>query len=180
MTQERSGTAGRAADLRRAFDQSFAESPLEAAADPLNLLALRAGGEPYAVRLDEISGLVPSRTTVDLPSAIPGFLGVARLRHELVPVYRLRSLLGSATSGEAPRWLIIARVVPPVAFAFEQFEGHRRVPPSALLPSGSDALTNHARATVRLDDGLRAVLSIGALIETIEHHLRLAGPTKEQ
>jgi purine-binding chemotaxis protein CheW len=170
----------RAADLRRAFDRTFSEPPARGAEDTQSLLALRAGGGAYAVRLAEIAGLFADRTTVPLPSPVSEFLGVAGLRHGVVPVYSLGGLLGHAPGGDPPRWLIVARAAHPVAFAFERFEGHLRVSPSAVLRSRNEAALAHVPATVRLADGMRGVVSIGSLLETIEDRIRRAGTAKEQ
>lgn len=180
MTKDRDFMAGRAAELRRAFDETFSEPPVERTGDFENLLALNAGGDTYAVRLAEIAGLFANLTTVRLPSPVPEFLGVAALRHDLVPVYSLRGVLGRGMGGDPPRWLIVARPEHPVALAFEGFEGYLRVPPSALLSSKGDAATGPAPATVRLADGGRALLSIGSLLKTIEDCVRRTSLTKEQ
>src|SRR5688572_30884567 len=112
----------RAGDLRRAFDLTFSEPPAGVAEATESLVALRAGGVAYAVRLAEITGLFADRTIVRLPSPVAEFLGVAGLRHDVVPVYSLRSLLGHALAGKPPRWLITARAVHVMALAFELFE----------------------------------------------------------
>lgn len=180
MTEERDFMIEPAVELRRAFDQTFAEAPAARAEDVESLVAIRAGGEAYAVRLAEITGLFADRTSVPLPSPLLAFLGVAGLRHDVVPVYSLRSLLGYAPGGDPPRWLIIARAAHPVAFAFERFDGYLRVPPSAVLPSRKNAPRAHVPATVRLPDGMRGVVSIGSLLETIADRIRRIGMNEEQ
>jgi chemotaxis signal transduction protein len=170
----------RAADLRRAFDQSFSEPPVGLAGDTESLLAFQAGGHAYAVRLAEISGLFADRTIVRLPSRVSEFLGVAGLRHDVVPLYSLRTLLGHEMGGDPPRWLIIARAAHPVAFAFEQFEGFLQLPPSALLPAKDAATATHLQATIGLGDGMRGVVSISSLLKRIEERIRRAGTSKEQ
>ena len=180
MTEWQNPTTGRAAELRRAFDQAFSEPPVGGVGEMENLLALRSGGDAYAVRLAEISAFFTDRTTVHLPSPVPEFLGVAGLRNDVVPVYGLRGLLGHAMGGEPPRWLIVARATHPVAFAFEQFDGYLRVPPSAVFESRDRPASTHVPASVRLGDGLRGVVSIASLIRTIEDRNRHPGTTKEQ
>ena len=169
----------RAADLRRAFDQAFCEAPAGPAQETESLLALRVGGGAYAVRLDEIAGLFADQAIVRLPTAVTEFLGVSGLRHDVVPVYDLRSLLGYTVGGDRPRWLVTARSPHPVAFAFEHFEGHLRVLRSASLPSRDGAGSAHVRATLSLADGPRGVVSIAALLETIEDRIRRLGKAKE-
>jgi chemotaxis signal transduction protein len=167
-----------AADLRREFDHSFSELPAGIAEKTESLLALRAGGGAYAVRLVEIAGLFADRRTIRLPSPVPQFLGVASLRHEAVPVYSLRSLLGHLPGGEPPRWLIVARGTHPVAFAFEAFEGYLQLPVSGVLASEGDA-SAHVPHTFVGADGMRGVVSIASLLETLEGFVRRTGTTKE-
>lgn len=170
----------RAADLALAFDRTFGEPHAGAAEETEGLLTLRTGAGTYAVRLAEIAGLFADRTIVRLPSPVPEFIGVVGLRQDVVPVYSLQGLLGDVMRGDAPRWLIIARAAHPVAFAFDQFEVYLRVPASAVLVSAGEAAPAHVRASVRLVDGVRRIVSIGALLETIEDHIRRIGITKEQ
>ena len=179
MRREEGLMIERAADLRRAFDETFSEPPAGAAEGTESLLALRAGGEAYAVRLAEITGLFTDRTVVRLPSSVSEFLGVAGIRRDVVPIYSLRSLLGHERGGDPPRWLITARAAHPVAFAFEQFEGYLQVSPSAVLPR-DEAASAPVPGTLRLADGVRGVLSIGSLLKTIEDRIRRIGATKEQ
>ncbi|HEV7498901.1 MAG TPA: chemotaxis protein CheW [Vicinamibacteria bacterium] len=169
----------RAADLALAFDRTFSEPPVGVAEETEGLLTLRAGDGTYAVRLAEIIGLFADRTIVRLPSPVSEFLGVVGLRQDVVPVYSLRGLLGDAARGDAPRWLIVARAAHPVAFAFDRFEAYLRVPPSAVLLTADDAAPAHLRASVRLVDGVRRIVSIAALLETIEDRIRRLGITKE-
>jgi chemotaxis signal transduction protein len=172
--------AGRALELRRAFDRAFAEPPVEAGSATESLLAFKAGGDAYAVRLAEIGGLFADLTLVRLPSPVPEFLGVVGLRHDVVPVYSLGRLLGNENGGDTPRWVIAVRASHPVAFAFEEFEGYLRVPTSALLAAGPGVVSSQVPTTVRLADGARGVVSIGSLLETIEQRIRHLFPTKEQ
>jgi chemotaxis signal transduction protein len=178
MTSERDPVMGWAADLRRVFDQAFSEPPVRLAEESESLLAFRAGPEALAVRLSEITGLFKDRKIVRLPSPLVEFLGVAGLRHDAVPVYSLRSLLGG-TGGEAPRWLITARAAHPVAFAFEQFEGHLRVLSSDVLPSDAAAGDRHVPAGLSVAVGRRGVISLRSLLETIEERIRTIATTKE-
>ncbi len=53
------GPAGRAAELRLAFQRSFTEPQQAGQAPPPRLLAIRAGGEPWAVRLGELAAALP-------------------------------------------------------------------------------------------------------------------------
>jgi chemotaxis signal transduction protein len=131
----------RAADLRAAFDRGFAEAPAAGAAPYVDLLRVRIGGEPYALVLAEIASFHADLRVVPLPSPAPELLGVAAVRTAVVPVYDLRAVLaatGGTGPGAAPRWLVVLRGAPPLALAFDGFDGHARSDAGALPPA-SDA-----------------------------------------
>ena len=131
-----------AASLREEFDRAFAALP----APPVSteeLLALRVGGGSYAVRLRDVAELVAGHPLSRLPSTTPHLLGLAGVRAQLsggvVPVFSLASLLGAeggpprGEGRETPRWLLLCFAQEPVALAFDGFEGHLRLPASALM-----------------------------------------------
>jgi chemotaxis signal transduction protein len=176
--KEEADVTGRLAELRRAFDQTFGEPPARGT-EPEGLLAIRSGGE-YAVRLAEVGGLFVDRTIVRLPSPLPDLLGVATLRHEVVPVYGLSGLLGHGAGRDLPRWLLVVRGVQPVALAFEQFEGHLRVLPSAIVPASTGTQGTHVSATVRHAGAVRGLVDLVSLLENIEDRVRGTRTSKEQ
>jgi purine-binding chemotaxis protein CheW len=152
------GLADRAAALRARFDRSFAEPPRGAAAATEDLLAIRLGGAPYALRLAELAGLFADRKVAPLPSAVRELLGVAGFRGAIVPVYDLRLLLG-CTATAPPRWLVIAAQLP-VGFGFDVLEGHLRVSADAIATGdGGGALvhTPEPRSIVALAAVLAAI-----------------------
>jgi purine-binding chemotaxis protein CheW len=164
----------RAAALRRAFDRSFAEPPRAGTEEVEALLTLRVGGDAYAVKLADITGLVADRKIVSLPSAAPGFLGIAGLRGSMVPVWSLGALLGCGPTRQAPRWLILVgdgASRQAVGLAFEQFDGHLTIPRSALsggLAGAQDATSrSYVEQSVRVAGAQRGVLSISSLTEAI-------------
>lgn len=120
--------------LRLAFDQSFAQ-PLrfdpEATAD---FLAIRIGGDCYALRLTQIAGLFANRRIMPVPGTDAALLGIAGFRGTIVPVYSLAMLVGRSGL-PAPRWLVIAAATAPLALAFESFEAQLRVSAAAILPA---------------------------------------------
>lgn len=136
MSDMPSGLAGRAGDLRRTFDRAFAEAVRGEVVQTEDLLALRVGSESYALRLSEIAGLYVDRAVTRLPGGVAALLGLASFRGAIAPVYDLHLLLGRP-SAETPRWLVMARTSF-VAFAFEAFEGHLRVPRDAIMAPGAD------------------------------------------
>jgi chemotaxis signal transduction protein len=155
--------SSRAADLARAFDSSFA-NPARSVRDEVDdFLMIRTGGDAYAVRVRDIAGLIADRKIVPLPTAEPAFLGIAGLRGGVVPVYSLAVLLGRALTAETPRWLLLVGTGAPLGLAFDQFDGHVRVP-HADVSSGSEAATQES---VRIGDAWRGIIRIEALAETI-------------
>lgn len=148
-------------NLRRMFDHGFS---LPIAADPdvhVDLLAVRIGGDPYAVRLSEILGVFADRPIVAAPSSAPSFLGLAGVRGSIVPVFDLATLLGY-TRSSAPRWLVL---VAQIGFAFEALEGHVRATESAIAREQSQKkLTNEV---IVVGGQSRPVVQVGAFIETV-------------
>jgi chemotaxis signal transduction protein len=161
-----SGTAvtARIAELRDAFDRSFAAPPRldEGAAE--DLLAIRIGSEPYAVRLVEIAGVHTDRKIMRVPGAPAALLGIAGFRGAIVPVYGTRDLLGNP--GPAGRWLMIAAAAP-VAFSFALFEHHLRVPAEAVKPQEAGGERRFVRELVRTPSFVRPILHLAAIVEAV-------------
>lgn len=172
----------RAAQLRDAFDDAFSEAPSVVAVALVELLAIRIGGDRYAIRLSECAGLHLDRKVTPLPTSVPGLLGIAGFRGSLVPVYDLRVSLGHPRRTDAPRWLVSVsgsdKGVGVVALAFDVFDAQLRVPPGAIIadlappvrPNEGDARHPHAAHTdgvVHLPDGARRVLRLPSVLEAI-------------
>ena len=75
-----------AAVLKKAFDDTFADQRRPARTGSVDLLAVRLGGEPWAIPLSAIAGLQSDKKITPLPGATPGLLGLAGFRGVLVPV----------------------------------------------------------------------------------------------
>jgi purine-binding chemotaxis protein CheW len=157
----------RAAELRRGFDAAFAEAP--AAARPLlvDLLAIRVGDQRSAVRLEEVERLFADHPLTALPSTHPELAGLATARGTTFPVFDLRRLLGLPATGPA-RWTVLVRA--PVAFgvAFDELEGHLRVPPEALL--ADEAPADRPRAVVA-DGVVRPLVGLVGLLDPLTQRL---------
>jgi len=117
-------------ELRQSFDRGFSDPVSAGAPERENLLAIRLGPDPYALRLSEVAALGADRTITPLPSDRPELLGIAGLRGAIVAVYDLARLLGKASS-ETPRWLALAQGSL-TAFAFSGFEGQLQLPLDAV------------------------------------------------
>lgn len=139
VTKIYSALTERAGELRLAFDRSFAQVASRAAASTEDLLAIRVGSAPYAIRLSEITGLFAGRKITRLPGGVAPLLGIAGFRGVILPVYDLHVLLGFPAVA-APRWLAIVSNAA-LAVAFETLEGHIRALSDALVPRESDENT---------------------------------------
>lgn len=162
MTPERASVANQLHALRAEFDRSFALAPKAPSAGSENLLAIRAGGAAYAIRLAEIGGLHADRAILALPTSLPELLGVTSLRGQIVPVYDLASLLG-APRPHCPRWMVLVHGREPLALAFDTFEVHLTATAQQLM---GDA--------VQLAEGARPIIDMRALIDDIERRAALA------
>jgi purine-binding chemotaxis protein CheW len=150
----------RLAALRADFDRSFTEPARQHDAEYAELLAIRAGGRTYALRLSQASGVHSDRPVTPLPGPRAALLGVAGFGGAIVPVYDLAALLGHPVP-EHPRWLVLATGTPPLALAFHELDGHVRIPASIIVGEtdgnpGRDVL----RGMVPLPDGTRPIVDL--------------------
>lgn len=166
------GMAGRAAELRLAFDRAFAEPARQDTAATTALLAIRVGAEAWAMRISEITGLCADKTISRLPGSDASLLGVAGFRGVIVPVYGLQALLLGRSPAPAPppppRWLVMAAAAP-VALAFEALEGQLSVAPDAITAApGRGDMHAAIRDFVRARDCSAPILHIPSLVEAIK------------
>ena len=161
---------GRLAGLREEFDRSFAEPLRRHDAEHAELLAVQAGGRPYALRLSQTSGLYPDRPVTALPGPLPALLGVAGFGGQIVPVYDLAALLGHPVP-DRPRWLVLAAGTPVLALAFHDLDGHVRVPAATIIAEGRQS-TGCVRGMVELPGGTRPIVDVPAARAAVH---RLAG-----
>jgi chemotaxis signal transduction protein len=166
MSASASILAQRAAELRSAFDRNFAVAVRTDAAVKHDLIAIRVGGEPFALRLAEIGGLIADRKITRVMGGNGALLGLIGFRGALVPVYGLQKILGHS-GAPASRWLVIAAAAP-MAFAFDAFEGHLRVPADAIVPQQSPSSTRgYAPDFIRAADAVRPVIHLPAVIAAL-------------
>lgn len=161
----------RAADLRRAFDRSFAEAPVQGLEALEALVGLRVAGTSYAIRLREIASLLVDRRIVRLPSSAPSLLGVSGIRGTVAPVYSLRTILGHASSSESPRWLVLAQAAH-VGFAFEEFDGYLRVPRAEIVQSAAGVGHAHVSEVARTHEAVRPIVSLSSVIDSLRQEKR--------
>jgi len=158
--------------LRRLFDESFAKAAASTAERAEDLLAIRVGSDPYALRLSEITGLHVDLKIVSVPSPSAQLLGIIGLRGTIAPVYDLAALLHYPASANL-RWMVLTGRSHPVGFAFETFETHVRVPEMSLADgelqgSSANVARQHLRGTVRASGALRPIIHMASIVNTIK------------
>jgi chemotaxis signal transduction protein len=170
----------RTSDLRRAFDQAFAEPPRGAPLETVDLLAIRVAGDPYALKITELVGLESKRKIVPLPSARANLLGIAGIRGGLVSVYSLSALLGYDASPSSTRWLALSGIPDPIALAFEDLEGFYRVAHAEFrAPPHLDASKHHVTLTVRIGKVTRLVVDVRSILAALKVGAGTSTSTKE-
>ena len=171
----------RAAELRQAFDRTFALPPPQAAQEPEDLLAISIAGDPYAIRVPEIVGIVAGRTVISVPAAASHLLGLAGIRGQIVPVFGLASILGYGLASDSPRWVILCAGEEAIALAFADFEGYLRLPKSSLYAEENHGNTRrHVSHLASTPAGVRAVLSVPLVLADIQNQVGRNRSVKEQ
>ncbi len=159
--------------LRRDFDASFAEPPTAHARDSAeDFLAVRIGGDAYALRLVQVRGLVAVRRITRVPSPSAELLGLAGVRGMVAPVYSLPALLGYPESTTLS-WMVLAGASEWIGLAFERFDAQVRARPDELA---SDAAEGRGRPWLRevvwSGSSVMTVVDIPGLIDEIVHRNR--------
>lgn len=157
----------RVEQLRRAFDDAFAEPVSEQRTALEQFLAIGVGQRDQAVRLREIDGLFAGRKVVPVPSSMPELAGLVGLRGTPVPVYSLELLLGQEAAPERPRWFLVAGGV---GFAFSRFDGYVQALKSDVI-AGTSA-SGIAHETLQIADTSRPIVTLAALLERIRARVR--------
>jgi chemotaxis signal transduction protein len=180
MTTDATRIQQRTAELRRAFDESFAREHGVERAATIDLLMLRVDAEVYGVLLSEVAGLHGGKKITGYPSPIPELLGLMALRGTLVPVYDLGALIGGSAK-RSPSSVIVARQAP-LALAFDALEQHQRVDPQAIAAGKRDGKSGEfIRELVTTSDGVRPILDLASLVSAVQARVRgVQGQNKER
>jgi chemotaxis signal transduction protein len=174
------GLDRRAAYLRAAFDCAFAKPPPEAVAAKEDFLAIQVAGDPYALRVSELAGLVVDRKVAPLPSARTALSGVAGIRGALVPIYSLSSLLGYDARATPTRWLALCGRAEALGLAFDHLEGFLRIAQEDLYQASHvDASRPHLAEVVRIGTTTRRVVSTRSIMLALDIDAGASGATKE-
>jgi chemotaxis signal transduction protein len=156
----------RALAMRREFDHAFTKPVQFDETLKEKFLAIRAGGQPCALRLAEIAGLYADKKITPVPGGHAALLGIAGFRGAILPVYDLPGLLGAAR-GKSLRWLVIAKAAP-VALAFELFEAQLLVRPDAIVAQAPrPELKNAAREFLRTSEFSGPILHLPSVLDAI-------------
>jgi chemotaxis signal transduction protein len=166
-------------DLRRAFDRSFAGASLGTVDAAEDLLAIRVAGDPYALRLTELSGLAAARRIAALPSRNAAVTGIAGIRGSLIPVCSLAVLLGYSRGDSALSWLALSRGVESMALGFEQWEGVLRVRREDVHAVDSGEVRPHVQHVARVGELARPVIDVRAAVLALKVNADPVGPSKE-
>jgi purine-binding chemotaxis protein CheW len=167
MTNDEAASAALLTELRQSFDQPFARAPQSRDESFVDLLAIRVAGAPCALRLSQVSGLHVDRRIVPLATPVPELLGMAGFRGNIVPVYSLRMLLGYS-AGEFPRWLALVGRDETVGLAFDDFDGHWRIPEKdATAPERAETTSPHLHEVAEIDGIIRPIIDLGSVLDAI-------------
>lgn len=152
--------------MRDSFDRGFAEPPHSEVDASEDFLAIRLGGDPYAVRLAEIGSVHRDHKVVPLVSDAPPFLGLASFRGVMAPVFALSALLGYREVGPF-RWLLLTRLPYSVALAITHCDGCTRGAVTVASGAPSESAGRHVRGALRIADTVRPILELASLVSAI-------------
>lgn len=163
--------------LRRSFEEGFASLPRPQAEGVESLILIRIAGEAFTVRRLQTAGLARNAQILRVPSRIPELLGVTAIRGTLAPVFDLAALLGLPSGGVQPaaqtRCLALNRGEPLVAFAFDEIEGQAEISCADFFDYQESPARACIRQLVRIEDTVRVVADIPALVEAIRQRAGL-------
>lgn len=173
MNDPEPGLTGRVAELREAFDRSFA-LPLADRAEKRQLFLIwGVGAQAYAVALDALLGIERHRKVVPLPLRSPGLLGLAGFRGQLAPVFSMATLLGSGDGAESPAWLAFCKGPTPIALAFDRQEGAAQVAAADVSAAeAKEGLSPLTRQTVRVGTRVLPVLDLPSVAAAARQRLK--------
>jgi len=156
----------RARELGREFDRSFSLPPSIDTTAKIELLAIRVGANPFALRLSDVAGIYADKKITRVAGAAPAMLGIAGFRGAIAPIYDLARLMGQPQS-QAPRWLVVARTEP-IGIAFDGFDGQLRLVADAIKSQQSADARGYTKELAHTDSGLRQIVDLQFVIEAIK------------
>jgi chemotaxis signal transduction protein len=170
------GLDPRVLQLRANFDAAFAEAPTAIVQESAVFLALKVGGDPYALRATEINGLARGRKAALLPLAPKGFMGFSGVRGVLLPIWSLAILLGYSQEGSAD-WQVQASGEDPWGLAFDGFDGTMNLALESLRPYACQgSMAAFVRQAAHNQDIPRPILELSLIGEHIRSKTLSAFP----
>lgn len=177
---EKAARESRASELRRVFDRAFALPAASTFEELEDLLLVRIAGDPYTIRLRDITGILTKRTIIPVPARAPGLLGLVGIRGEIVPVFGLSSWLGYGEDADSAVWMIVCGTDEPIGFGFSEFEGHLRIPKSVIhTDDNSHGPRQYIHEMATIEAGVRPVIALSQLVATLRNRPGLQRPEKE-
>jgi chemotaxis signal transduction protein len=156
LRREAPSKIGSAEALRRRFDESFAAPAGSNPESVEDLLAIRIGPDPCALRLSQITGLSAGLRIAPVPSPVASLLGIVGVRGVMAPIYDLGALLGYPRAAR-PHWTVFVRAPQTVGFAFETFESHLQI-----------SVTSVTGETVRAAGALRRLIDMPSVVAMLK------------
>ncbi|MBI2393390.1 MAG: chemotaxis protein CheW [Deltaproteobacteria bacterium] len=167
----------RLAALRREFDESFARAAAAAAGDSERLVAVRLGGDRFALRVAEIASVHPITAITRLPGAPRGQLGIVNVRGQLAAVYDAATLLGYTSAGEPHRWCALCAEDRGMGLAIGAVEGYLRVERASLRAIAAEDETNRLLTHAFEHEGrVYRVLDVSAFRAAVAELVGARGP----
>lgn len=126
-------------------------------------MVCRAGGERYAIALDQLAEVVPFRGCTPVPGARPELLGVIGLRGEIRPVIDLARILSGISSSDSGVVLILRSRI---GLKVEHVEDLRQIQIDSVQPdqAGAEAQERYLR---RVGSGTLALLDAEAMLSVV-------------
>ncbi|MGH7142717.1 MAG: chemotaxis protein CheW [Planctomycetota bacterium] len=166
--------------LKAAFDRSFAQHPAPPTTGQEHLLAVRIGGDPYALRVADIVAIAHAGRIVPVPSPTPELVGLSGLRGELIALYHLGMLLGYPRGSAAPRWFVQVGDPDTIGLVFDRFEGYLLADATQRsAPAVGQPRRDHIDEVIRLGAEVHSVISIDSVLKTVRKLVE-AGRSKKE
>jgi purine-binding chemotaxis protein CheW len=148
-------------------DQPEADEPDEVPTEPL--LVVLVGERSFALPLEGVLEVVPSRPFARLPGAPAAVRGVVNVRGRVVTVIDLGAALEvePATASADHRVLVLAHDGRQVGIAVSEVARIARVPLAELAEAPGGAAPGWVRATTMLEEREVPVLAADALLRSI-------------
>lgn len=164
------------AELKAAFDESFANPPPGERDAHEDFLLIRAKNQRLCVRVRETAAVLRCPPVTALPSSDPALCGLSGVRGALVAVYSIAALAGETRSPDNRGWILLCAGDRSIALFFDQLLSYARTPSTNVYVNESaGGLGNHV---VEIDGSKQSVLDIPQLLQTL-HRARRSGINEE-